>query len=40
MAELEHYFAHELVQGSAFYPANSLPTQLDRTPEFISRSPS
>lgn len=25
MAELEHYFAHELVQGSAFYPASSLP---------------
>jgi len=30
MAELEHYFAHELVQGSAFYPTNSLPTQADR----------
>ena len=40
MAELEHYFAHELVQGSAFYPANSLPAQADRTPELISRSPS
>lgn len=25
MAELEHYFAHELVRGSAFYPPNSLP---------------
>ena len=25
MAELEHYFSHELVQGSAFYPANSVP---------------
>jgi 1-acyl-sn-glycerol-3-phosphate acyltransferase len=32
MAELEHYFAHELVQGSAFYPGNSLPTQAHRTP--------
>jgi 1-acyl-sn-glycerol-3-phosphate acyltransferase len=27
MAELEHYFAHELVRGSAFYPPNSLPAQ-------------
>lgn len=26
MAELEHYFAHELVQGSAFYPTHALPT--------------
>jgi 1-acyl-sn-glycerol-3-phosphate acyltransferase len=26
MAELEHYFAHELVRGSAFYPPNSLPS--------------
>ena len=31
MADLEHYFAQELVQGSAFYPTNSLPTQPDRT---------
>jgi len=38
MAELEHYFAHELVQGSAFYPANSLPAQADRVPAYISRS--
>ena len=30
MAELEHYFAHELVQGSAFYPTGSLPMQPDR----------
>ncbi len=29
MAELEHYFACELVQGSAFHPANSLSTQVD-----------
>ena len=32
MVELEHYFAHELVQGSAFYPTHSLPSQPDRTP--------
>ncbi len=31
MTELEHYFAHELVQGSAFYPTHSLPTQPDST---------
>jgi len=30
MAELEHYFAHELVQGSAFHPTSSLPLQPDR----------
>ena len=30
-AELEHYFAHELLQGSAFYPANSLPVQAVKT---------
>jgi 1-acyl-sn-glycerol-3-phosphate acyltransferase len=40
MAELEHYFAHELVQGSAFYPPSTLPAQAGRTPELISRSPS
>ena len=40
MAELEHYFAHELVQGSAFYPANSLHPQAERAPERDSRSPS
>ena len=27
MAELEHYFVHKLVQGSAFYPPDSLSTQ-------------
>ncbi len=32
MAELEHYFANELVHGSAFFPTHSLPTQSDRTP--------
>lgn len=31
MAELEHYFAHDLVQGSAFYPADSLPGQTRST---------
>lgn len=30
MVELEHYFAHELVQGSAFYPVHSFPEQVDR----------
>lgn len=25
MAELEHYFAHELIKGSAFHPAGSMP---------------
>ena len=25
MAVFEHYFSHDLVQGSAFYPANELP---------------
>ncbi|WP_296447943.1 lysophospholipid acyltransferase family protein [Rhodoferax sp. UBA5149] len=32
MSELEHYFAHELVQGSAFYPSNALSAQAKRTP--------
>ena len=27
MVELEDYFAHELVQGSAFYPTHALPSQ-------------
>lgn len=40
MAELEHYFAHELIQGSAFYPTNSLPMQADCPPKLTSRSPS
>lgn len=40
IVELERYFAHELVQGSAFYPPNSLPRQADRRPQFTSRSPS
>ena len=31
MTELEKYFAHELVQGSAFYPTHSLPTQPEHT---------
>jgi len=31
MTELEHYFAHELVQGSAFSQTNSRPVQADRT---------
>jgi 1-acyl-sn-glycerol-3-phosphate acyltransferase len=39
-AELEYYFAHELVQGSAFYPANSLPAHAGRMPHLNSRLPS
>lgn len=31
MTELEHYFAHELVQGPAFFPSHLKPTQADRT---------
>jgi len=30
--ELEQYFARELIQGSAFYPTNSLSTQPVHTP--------
>ncbi|HTD90419.1 MAG TPA: lysophospholipid acyltransferase family protein [Burkholderiales bacterium] len=37
MAELEHYFAHELVRGSAFYPPNTLPEQADAAPQLTSR---
>ena len=40
MDELERYFAHELVQGSAFYPTGSLPMQAERKPVVVSRSPS
>jgi len=40
MAELEHYFAHELVQGSSFDPTNALPTQADQPPQLNARSPS
>ncbi len=40
MDELERYFAHELVRGSAFYPTGSLPAQAERTPEVVSRSAS
>lgn len=40
MAEMENYFAHELVQGSAFYPVSSLPTQTDHMSRPASHSPS
>ncbi len=40
MAELEHYFAHELVQGSAFYPTGSLPAQIDHASRLAPPSPS
>ncbi|MBE0624087.1 MAG: 1-acyl-sn-glycerol-3-phosphate acyltransferase [Burkholderiales bacterium] len=39
MAELEHYFAQELVPGAAFKPVNSLPRQAERRPELTSRTP-
>lgn len=39
MVELEHYFAHELVKGSAFYPPNSLPLQSDHLSRPASHSP-
>jgi len=32
MAELEHYFAHDLVQGPAFFPTHSQPGQAHPTP--------
>lgn len=37
MVELEHYFAHELVQGSAFYPTGSLSGQPDPVSRPASR---
>jgi 1-acyl-sn-glycerol-3-phosphate acyltransferase len=39
MAELEHYFAHELAQGTASHPADCLLRQPERAPDLISRSP-
>ena len=38
MQELEHYFAHELVQGSAFYPPCSLPQQSERIIDRTTRT--
>lgn len=38
MAELERYFRHELVHGSAFYPPHSLPAQADPVPHVTSSS--
>jgi hypothetical protein len=40
MVELEHYFAHDLITGSAFYPTNSLLTKTDHTSQSASHSPS
>lgn len=40
MAELELYFAHELIKGSAFYPTDSLPRQADHPSRPASPSPS
>ena len=39
MAELEHYFTHELVHGSAFYPAGSLSAPEDQPSRSASQSP-
>lgn len=39
MIELEHYFAHELVQGSAFYPVNSLPASTAQTSALTVHTP-
>jgi 1-acyl-sn-glycerol-3-phosphate acyltransferase len=38
MAELDHYFNHELVRGSAFYPPSSLPDQADAALRLSARS--
>lgn len=40
MAELEHYFAHDLVRGSAFYAPNTLPAPRDVASALTSRSSS
>ena len=40
MLELEHYFAHELVRGSAFYPSGALPAGDDGAPSLTAHSPS
>ncbi len=40
MIELERYFAHELVRGSAFYPPNSMPAEAEAKPGLASRNPS
>lgn len=40
MVELEHYFAHELIKDSAFYPVGSLHTQTDHISRPASHSPS
>jgi 1-acyl-sn-glycerol-3-phosphate acyltransferase len=38
MAELEHYFRHELVRGSAFYPPNELPARAEPARQLTSSS--
>ena len=40
MVELEEYFAHELIPDPAFYPAGSLPAQIDNTTQLTPPSPS
>jgi len=39
MAELERYFNHELVQGSAFCVRSALPAQADQAPPQLTSSP-
>jgi len=34
MTELEHYFSHDLIPGSAFYPPNELPAIPTENPDF------
>jgi hypothetical protein len=40
MTELEHYFARELIQGSAFYAPNTMPARTERRHDVSSRSAS
>jgi 1-acyl-sn-glycerol-3-phosphate acyltransferase len=40
MAELEDYFAHELVPDPAFYPAGTLPAPIGSTSQLTPPSPS
>lgn len=40
MAELEHYFSHELVHETAIFPPRTLPAQADRLHQLTPSSPS
>ncbi len=39
MTELEHYFAHGLIQDAAVDPGNTLPTQTDHIPGLTPQAP-